>query len=181
MSRLVDLQDAVVAGVSEIPGVAEAKPYAGQFSPDDNKRVSFRAPALFVGLAGSRDAEDPQTGELLLPMEVVVFVVAHQARRNERANVAADLAEAVAALAYRNRWGYEHCDRAGLPSLDNRFLTAFDRQGLALWTVRWHQSVAVGECAFDAEGVAPTEIYLGVSPLVGPGNEEHYTLVASES
>jgi hypothetical protein len=47
-----------------------------------------------------------------------------------------------------------------------------------VWRVEWSHVLHFGESVWSPEGLVPTTVYLGISPDIGPGNEDKYVQIA---
>lgn len=177
--NLEQFNDAVLADLKEIPHVATCERYAGQFDASEVKRVSFTAPALFFACLGGEETDlDPMTGQTLLKVRCIVFVVAKNARgRDTRKSQALSLAEAVLLRARKQRWNTTYAEPVEKRRLENLYSPATDKTGMALWSVTWEQTLCLGENTWAEEDPEIDEICVGWAPNIGAGHEQDYTSI----
>ena len=178
---IATLEAAICADLGTLPGVATARPYAGEL--DDTAPATLRVPALLVTLAKARVLPDLGTGEIHLRTTWSVLVCTRLASgAADRGQSAWALAAQVLLRARANRWGVEGVTPALLVDAEtvSEDATAapvwqLENRALAVREVRWSQDLRLGESEWDGEG-QPSEIYLGVAPLVGDqdGGPEDY-------
>jgi len=175
-TTLTQLQSAVVAALKALPGVVQCELYGGQFAGEPGSRVAIHAPAILIELTDGRPSAEPGTGELDLACRLSAYVLARYAGdREAREAGAIDLAEAVALTVHRNAWGLIGVGEARIERLAGATNLAADRAGFSLWGVSWTQDIRLGASTL-AGGYGPaTDVRIGVSPNIGPGNESAYT------
>lgn len=158
----VVLQDQAVALIRERftpKEVFEVKPYAGEFAAEEILRSQFKCPAVLVGVlgwgpnAGSDFFQHPRSRTVVM----AAFVVVDQAERVARMRAAASLSDKLD-LVLRD-WRPDGDEgSAELPAdlacpqpdsivAENLYGRAADKAGMALWMVRWRQSVLPREGA----------------------------------
>lgn len=178
---LTDLERAVCAALAALPGVATARPYAGEL--DGSARAALRVPALLVALTRATLQPDPGTGEILARVGVSVFACTRHADTSEiRGRAAWDLVETVLLAVRGQTWGLPGVSPAllGAP-LDAlaQPLWSLEDKGLAVREVRWTHDVRLGESVWVG-GDAPTEVWLGIAPKIGAAHVEDYVQIAFE-
>lgn len=140
--------------------VATVQTYGGEFSADEVERLSFNAPAILLTLVGWQAHKPGEHSRMAArrtrEAQMMAFVVTKHARREPRMNAAMLIAEKLA-LVLRH-WrpqclpgdAFELAALDDEPSCENLYGRAIDKQGMALWLVRW------GQCATpllgDGEG-----------------------------
>lgn len=176
------LQSAICTQLGALPGVATARPYAGEL--EGHARATLRVPALLVMLARLRVLPDPGTGEIAARTYWSVFCCARHADNAEaRSDAAWALASAVLLAARGNRWGVTGVSAALLETSsrvddESLIVPAWDLEdrGVAVREVRWTQDLRLGVSAWDGVGVTPAEVWLGIAPRIGEmdGTAEDY-------
>ncbi len=172
---ITTVQEAAIAALAAIPGVAQCKPYDGQFSGGTTRKVAVKAPAIFVAVLSAVPDADPGTDQLDLKCRFAAYVLARNARGHAaRGADCVNLAERVALTIHQNQWGLSGLSMAVVERLDSLSNNIADKAGFALWGIPWQQTVRLGASVWDGAGVIPTEVYLGVTPNIGPGHIPDY-------
>ena len=173
------LERAICESLAALPGVATARPYAGELG--DTQKATLQVPALLVALARLAIEPDPGSGEVLARAEWSCFVCVRQARAAEaRGAEAWALTEAVLVAARANTWGVAGCSPAVL--MQAAPLWHLEERALAVREVRWTQLLRLGVSEW-LSGIAPSEIYLGIAPRIGEmgGTVDDYWPIAAEA
>jgi hypothetical protein len=148
------LRDAVVKTIKDSIGTdIPCEPHGGRFDAAELKRVSTKAPAVFVAYLGFRDLVYAN-GEYQANVAWGAFVVGKDKHPVHRDLVAAALVDRLAMIVPENMWGTDDC--LGSPQSvrgDNLFSSGVDKLGVAMWAVSWQQSMVLGE-AMPAEDLA---------------------------
>lgn len=172
---IATVQAAICAALGALPGVATARPYAGDL--DASQKATVQVPALLVALARLAIEPDPGTGEVLARAHWSCFVVTREARGAEaRGAQAWALTEAVLVAARAATWGVAGCSPAELDQAVP--LWQLEERALAVREVRWTQLLRLGEREWDGTAVAPTEVWLGFAPDIGVLHKEEYEQVS---
>jgi phage gp37-like protein len=144
---LEDLRDAVVNTIKSGlgPGIG-CEPHGGRFDVAELKRVSKKAPAVFVAFLGFRNLTYANDGKFQANVAWGAFVVAKDKRNLRRDLVAAAVVDRLTLIVPGNTWGTDDC--LGRPDNvrgDNLFSSVVDNLGVAMWAVTWQQSMAFAE------------------------------------
>ncbi|MEL8055039.1 MAG: hypothetical protein AAGK66_02700 [Pseudomonadota bacterium] len=168
------LLDAICADFLEsMPELRDCKPHGGDFTADEVKRFSINAPSIRVACLAMSDPKKVSGGFVDYTLKLTAVISAKQT---------ADLDRHAAATAIVNRvlidiadatWGLDiWVHPAKLPEARSLYAGAIDRQGLALWQVRWNQCVRL-TVPDDPEPLDPA-VYIGFAPDIGPDHIDDY-------
>jgi phage gp37-like protein len=165
---LESLRDAIVATIRTGlgPGIA-CEAHGGRFDVAELRRVSAKAPAVFVASLGFRDlvyANGLYKGTFAWG----AFVVAKDKPRVHRDLVAAAVVDRLALIVPENTWGSDDClDAPQAVRGDNLFSSGVDSSGVAMWAVSWQQQMAVAEAmtAADLAALDPFETLYARYPV----------------
>jgi hypothetical protein len=142
-------------------------------------RTKIAAPAILVELADLTPREDPGTEQLSLSARFEARIIFDQAPMQTGAKPdlqCLSLAAAVALSVFRApRFGSSAGPAREIRIEPDHFKP--ELAGYVVWLVEWTHDIELGASVWDGAGVTPTEIWAGTTPLVGTGNEEHYTEV----
>lgn len=148
---LETLRDAVVATISAAVGPEIAcEPHGGRFDAAELKRVSTKAPAVFVAVLGYRDLAYAN-GLYQANVAWGAFVVARDRRGVHRDLVATAVMDRLALIVPEQTWSTDAC--LGTPQAvrgDNLFSSGVDKLGVAMWAMTWQQTMVLAE-AMDAD------------------------------
>lgn len=162
------LHEAILAQIrGAFPEIATVEDY-----PDDRRRVAV--PAALVELTEMTAApdDDPGTGQLAMELQfelryIVGFRGANQGRLIRRNSAA------LAHFIQHQQWGLPVEPARVLVCEPDAFSPELDQYHV--WRIEWAQVVHIGENEWLDDGEPPTEVWVGVSPLIGPDNETFYT------
>ncbi|MBU0680105.1 MAG: hypothetical protein KKD73_01665 [Proteobacteria bacterium] len=132
-------------------------------------------PALFVELTEMVAAADPGTEQLALTARFTAWIVFDRSQADDHLQ-AANLAAAVAHRIYKaSRFGLT----VGPASITHLGAADFKPEliGYTVWAVEWSHEIRLGDSIWDGTGIIPTEIWMGITPLTGTGNEAEYVEV----
>lgn len=140
--------------------------------PDDRQRV--QVPAALVELTELTAApdDDPGTGQLAMEAQFELRYLIGWRGTNQgrviRANVAA-----LAHFIHQQRWGLPVEPARVLVCEPDEFSPELDQY--LVWRIEWAQIIHIGANEWIDDGETPTEVWVGISPLIGPEHEEFYT------
>ncbi|MCP3943462.1 MAG: hypothetical protein GY710_18550 [Desulfobacteraceae bacterium] len=176
---LNDLLNAVCADFKVVfPDLKECKPHGGRFDKKELKRISGKAPAIYVAPIATGKAVATGTGEQDLPVSMAAFVATIDQRKLPRAVSALNLVEGLIARINDQVWGIpDLVHPAGPGAAKNLYSGEIDRIGIALWVVSWQQTVRLGEDIWKTDFPMPTKLYIGFAPDIGEGHEDDYQLI----
>lgn len=160
------------------PELRECKPHGGRFDKKELKRISGRAPAIYVAPIATGKAMPTGTGQQELPLSIAAFVVTTDQRKLPRAVSALNLVQGLVTGINNQSWGMEEqIFSAGPASSKNLYSGEIDKIGIALWGVSWQQKVLVGENIWKTDLPMPAKLYVGISPDIGKGHEDDYQVI----
>lgn len=145
--------------------------------PDDRQRVP--APALLIELIELAPMPDDDPGNGQLAMEAnfeARYIVGFRGLDQQRA--VRRNAAALAHFVHQQRWGLGIEPARVISCERDEFSPDLDEYHV--WRLSWAQTVFVGESIWD-DGVTPTEVWVGVSPHIGPKDQEQYRRVDGEA
>lgn len=189
---IATLEAAICTALGALPGVATARPYAGDF--DQTQRTPVAVPAVLVSLARLVCEPDPGTGEVVALAYWSAYCVARRVQSPEALGaVAWALAEAVLATVRMQTWGLPRVSPAELVEVHP--LWKIEDQALAVREVRWTHRVRLGTSEWApplvpadpddpdspwVPAVPPETVWLGPAPAIGTPHVEGYWLIAGE-
>jgi hypothetical protein len=62
----------------------------------------------------------------------------------------------------------------------NFYSGTIDKTGVAIWAVTWRQTIRMSEEDLVEDGIIPTDVYVGVTPDVGPPHIDDYVEVTAD-
>lgn len=132
-------------------------------------------PALFVELTELVPATDPGTEQLALTARFTAWIVFDRSQADDHLQ-AANLAAAVAYRIYKaGRFGLAvgpaRITRLGAEEFKLELI------GYTVWAVEWSHELRLGDSIWDGDGIIPTEVWMGITPLIGPDHEADYVEV----
>ena len=177
--RIIDLLTAIQTDFkAHFTSLKTCELHGGRFDLEEMKRFAGRAPAIYISVLGSPNISSSGNGERDVALTIVAFVVTTDRTGLSRFEAAVNLVESLLSHIPDNRWGQSGVFAPEQLSSRNFYNGSIDRKGVALWGVTWRQKLRLGECVFNADGVLPTETYLGLAPLVGSDHEDDYALIS---
>jgi hypothetical protein len=160
-------QSILTSIAAEFPHLATVEDY-----PDDRQRIN--APAALIELTEMTAVpdDDPGTGQLALELQfelryIVGFRGANQAR------VIRSNAAALAHFIQHNQWGLPIEPARVMVCEPDAFSPELDQYHV--WRIEWAQIAHIGANEWIDNGEPPSEVWVGIAPLVGPEHEEFYT------
>ena len=166
--RTNELLAAICADLAKLfPSLRVCDPHDGRFDLAELRRIATRTPALYVSCLGTARVEDPGTEQTEAAKQLAVYVVTANAPAKEgrpklsRGEAARNLVDALEVHIPRARWGLKGIGGAEQLRSDNLYSGAIDKTGIALWAVRWRQTLRLGESIFSGEKDCPVpeELY----------------------
>lgn len=154
-----------------------------------NDRKSLTAPACLLDLTEfeASPSDDSGSGQLSVVANfeaaLVISFKTPDAKRKIR-----KLAASVAAWLHNHRWVNPDNTAKRLPTGPCEVIGAYrdDFHGMMtgerdrpldqfeIWKVEWRQKVDLGESVWNETGLVPNQIFLGISPDIGPAHIEDY-------
>jgi hypothetical protein len=175
-------QAATEAIHAAISSLATCAIYAGEFSGGELSRASVQSPAVLVACLGGTRERDVDCGEVDWKLRYTAYCMARNATgRGTRSIDCLALAESVISVIDGARFGLTGLFPAKCTRLDNMYAEAFDKGGVALWAVTWEQVARLGADEWSSDGIAVSEVYLGIAPDIGAAHEDDYRQVYPES
>jgi hypothetical protein len=159
------------------PAVRSIELHSGDVNAAEVQRLAPSSPTLLISIGSIGESESVGDGTELLPLTVVVYVMTKDQPRLSRFEAALNLVESLHERVNDNNFDFDGARTAKNIAAKNLFSGDIERQKVALWAVRWTQNVLVGESLFDDDGVVPTDLYVGITPDIGPGHEQDYVKV----
>lgn len=189
---IATLEAAICTALAALPGVATARPYAGDF--ELALRTPMAVPAVLVSLEGLVFEPDPGSGEAVGIAHWSAWCCARQPAAPEALGETVwALAEAVTQAVRMQHWGLPGVSPAELTQA--RPLWGIEDQALAVREVRWTHRVRLGTSEWgtplvpsdpaDPDSplvpqVPPDTVWLGQTPAIGTPYVEDYWLIAGE-
>lgn len=144
-------QDAMLATLGQVPGIASVDEFVGDVSAELLRKAAPRdAGLLLIALGGQPAAEQPDTGQLAWVARSGAFIVTRNARGSvARTRGARQLAQDVMLAIRNNQWGLPGVYGAEIERLENRSIGDVDKAGYGLWLVVWKQTLYLDEIPAD--------------------------------
>lgn len=177
MSQLIELRDAVVAGLTHaLPGTFKVEGHLGRFTADDLSQFLTVAPAVKVAILGLKDGTSAgdDGGDLGCRVQIAAYVVTKDETGAKRDVLALAAVETIARVAIGNRWGLPFAF-AALPAAAQN-LTNGDtlKRARALWAVEIGQPVRLWSPEDGDAGATLRQLYVGVAPEIGLAHVDDY-------
>lgn len=140
--------------------------------PDDRQRV--QVPGVFIELTELTAVpdDDPGTGQLALEAQFELRYLIGWRGVNQGRTVRRN-ATALAHFIHQQQWGQPAEPARVLVCEPDEFSPELDQY--LVWRIEWAQIIHIGANEWIDDGTPPTEVWVGVSPLIGPEHEERYT------
>lgn len=162
------LHEAVIARIAAaFPHLQTVADY-----PDDRQRIS--APAALIELTEMTAVpdDDPGTGQLALELQFELrYIVGF--RGPSQGRLIRSNAAALAHFIQHNQWGLPIEGARVMVCEPDAFSPELDQYHV--WRIEWAQVVHIGANEWIDDGETPTEVWVGMSPLIGPRHEAYYT------
>ena len=175
---------------ARFPELATVEFYRGE---GHNDRKSLPVPACLLDLTEFEASPSDNSGSGQLSVvanfeaALVISFKTPDAKRKLR-----KLAASVAAWLHNHRWVNPDNTAKRLPTGPCEVIGAYrdDFQGMMagerdrpldqfeIWKVEWRQKVDLGESVWNETGLVPNQIFLGISPEIGPDHVDDYVQVA---
>ena len=176
MSIQAVLDKLVTITPQSIAGLAYCGEGGGLVDSDESRRVQVKSPSVLYSALTARSLPDRGDERLNIEWLCAAYCLVAQKSDNGKKPVRAlrnakarALAEQVALLVNSTRFGAgtRKPSDIALFEMSDGSDTDLDKQGLSGYAVTWRQGVAVGTDIWADDGVPPTEIWLGMSPMIG--------------
>jgi hypothetical protein len=146
------LRTAITAVIdTATPEAVTCAPHGGRFDVAELRRISAKAPAIFIAVLGFNDLAE-SSGSYEATISWAAFVVTRDKAGVLRDIAALNLVNALALIVPGNTWGLEAA--IGTPDgvrSDNLFSATVDKAGVAMWAISWRQRMQLGQAITDAE------------------------------
>ena len=156
---LASLRAAIAAALdAATPPSVTCAEHGGRFDIEELRRVSAKAPALFVAVLGFSDCAE-SCGSYEATVSWAVFSVARDKPGVSRDRSAMALVDALALIVPGNTWGL--AESIGTPDGvrgDNLFSATVDKAGVAMWATTWRQRMQLGS-AMPADALAALDLF----------------------
>lgn len=178
MSQLLQLRDAVIAGLSAVLPGYTVEGHLGRFTAEDLSKFLLAAPAVRVAVLAVSDSRATTDGTAVdCTVRLGVYVVTRdRTARLSREEAAFVAAEAVILRATDARWGLDFAYGAPAPTAQNLFSAATLKAGVALWAIDLPQPVRLAAPSGDDPELpaALTALFVGLAPRIGAAHEADY-------
>lgn len=176
---------------AKFPALRTVEFYRGEGNDHDDRKV-LPVPACLLELTemDASEPDDPGTEQLAViatfEAELLIRFTEPNAKRSIR-----KLAAAFAAWLHNRRWTNPDNPAKKLPTGPCMVVGAYkdDFSGMMagqrdkpldqfeVWKVEWRQKIHLGEGVWNDDGITPSEVYLGITPDIGPENVDKYIQV----
>lgn len=152
-SSLTLVRDAYVTALAAAPELAgvHVSAHGGMFTEKEIAEYSRQAPAVVVTLVSFKPVRVDGAAMCECQWGLIAFTVDRPARADRKDRTAMDIAAAAAAVLLVTPVGLSvtNVDAPRAMSASNEFTRGADSKGLAVWGLRWSQSV---ELTIDTSG-----------------------------
>ncbi len=147
MTDLMRLHQAILTECQTITGIQTV-------ASEPQRLDQITLPALLVDWVELTPAQDLGTGELMLDSHWEMrFIVSEQ----QAQSITMGLLQSLLRTLYYQRWGLTGVDPLRFKQVTPDHMTP-TLQGHSIWLIEWTQTIALGECVWDAKGIVPTTI-----------------------
>jgi len=140
-------------------------------------RKKITVPAVLVEVADLSPIDDPGTEQLAFSARIEARVVFDEAptRPGGKPDMQClSLATAVAQALFRQGWfGVPGAGPAKAFKVEPDHFKP-ELAAYCVWLVEWSHDIRLGDSVWDAAGILPTQIYLGIAPEIGPEHLDDY-------
>jgi hypothetical protein len=162
------------------PELRQCELHAGDVNAKELGRIAAHAPALLISLGAVGVAEEVGDGRDYWPLTPVVYVVTRDERSLNRFEAAVNLVEGVIDTVTDNIFGIVGARAPQDIAAKNLFTGDIDKQKVSLWAVRFSQRVIKGQTLFADGGEMAGQLYVGITPDIGPAHIDDYVEVKDE-
>jgi hypothetical protein len=174
------LQDSITADIqAAFPELKTVEFYGEQ-------RSGMPVPACQLDIPEWQEfnSPDPGTGQQPVMMRFEARFIIDGVKSQAGKRAIRRLSAAFSAWLYKRRWTDAVNEGKKLPTGPAEFLGAYhdafhaELDQFQVWRVEWQQIVHLGPLP-DESGTVPTQVFVGISPDIGTGNEPNYTEVTA--
>ncbi|MDH5185173.1 MAG: DUF1834 family protein [Gammaproteobacteria bacterium] len=167
---LLELRAAIVANIkAAFPTLKTCDGHAGRFDLTELKRISTRAPAVYVACLAIGSAEE--NGDISAEISWAAYVITRDEPTVKRDESALAIVHALIAHIPGNRWELDDAEtRPVAIRAQNLYSASIDKQGIAMWAITWRQQMNLGGAVNLAELNAFVTVHADHS--LAPGNDE---------
>ena len=173
---LLSFLEAVIAGFkARLPDLKACDLHGGRFDASELKRLSKTAPAIYLAALAVPGNTALGDGRRHVELQLTAFVVAKDLPGLTRDRAVLNLVESLMLLIPDNQWHLKgQCSMPKRLDARNLYSGTLDSTRTALWGVSWRQEVNLGDSIWNESGELPKEVYVGIEPDTGIGNEHEY-------
>ncbi|MGR6871238.1 hypothetical protein ACU6U9_02770 [Pseudomonas sp. HK3] len=142
-----------------LPELNTCDVHDGRFDVSELKRISTKAPAVFVALLKVPSTKTNSEDQLEADLSLVAYIVTKEAHKLDKGEAARNLSEAIMILVKNERWSTIEIERASDIRGDNLYSGAIDKQNIALWAITWKQTITLGDKYINEDDFLPSEFY----------------------
>jgi phage gp37-like protein len=175
MSGLIDLREAIVAGIkAAVDSSLDVAAHSGRFTLDELSAFMVKAPAIRVAMLGVQAMTPVGEGGLDLDIQIGLYVATKDSgARLSRDTASLGLVEALVMLAHDRRWGVANAHPCQARTAQNLYTEAGRTKGVALWAIELSQTLRV--CRDEAlQSTALKELWVGFAPEIGSAHVNDY-------
>ena len=173
--RIIELLTAIQASLkAALPELYNCDLHGGRFDLKELNRIAARTPSIYIACLGSKALKDVATGESDLTLTLAAFVVTDDKQGLPRLEGVINLTEAVMLHVTNNRFGLKGLGAGTDASYQNLYNGSIDKHGVAMNSVTWQQTLRIADDEFADSGQVFKDLYWGLDPQTGTGNENEY-------
>ena len=160
---------------AKVPSVKTVVAYDPTDTENGGQRQAVKTPAVLIELAEMKPGATISGNRQTFGCEFILHCVLSVKTPNVQIEIR-NYAAAVAKVVFRNRWGLSHSVEN--PSDISAYQGVFKPgdKGFESWVVGYTQKVHLGDVALNTD-IAPSDVYIGFAPDIGPANQADYTKV----
>lgn len=171
--NLADLQQHIADHIkAKLPNLKTCEPHPGRFDANELKRISAKAPAVFVACLTIGDTEQNQGIEA--PTSWAAYIVTRTSASASREDQALNLAQALTLIISESDLGIPNAiEETSNINGRNLYSGAIDKTGVNMWAITWRQKISLGEVA----DLAALDDFLRAA---GEANNQTQTLIETQ-
>lgn len=140
--------------------------------PDDRQRIEVPAALIEMPELNAAPDDDPGTGQLAMEAQFELRYLIGWRGANQGRVIRSQVA-ALAHFIHQQQWGLPVEPARVLVAEPDEFSPELDQY--LVWRIEWAQIIHIGENEWIDDGITPSEVWVGIAPLIGPKHEELYT------
>jgi len=163
---------------AKLPDLKACTTHPGRFNLDEVKRLATRVPAVYVASMGVVGVEEVDDESRDVTLQMVAYVLTKDVPNLPKEVSSSNIVSVLVAWLPSRRFG--KTGGAQKVTAQNFYSGTIDKAGVAIWAVIWRQTIRMSEEDLVADGIIPTDVYVGVTPDVGPPHIDDYVEITAD-